>query len=522
MSNTATVHFRGDATQLTKTLGGVKKSAQGVKDKFGPAATAASGMASALGGMSGQGGAALGAIDNLANALMTGGPLAAGMAIATTVLVGMVSHFSKLIEESNKAKKALKDAADSAAKAFAASIDAMMEMQTGAARLRLEQAEDSKRIASEHADLLTTRIKKEESAIRETSKLMRGKQKTEVDLLIKIQEQHEKNLKALVDERQTYNDTYNAEVTDVERLNAQLEKENTTKKKLATSTEKSGKTTKKISKETADILKKENAAIDDYFAKRKQGEQMLDDLLLKASKRVDVGTAMGIDLPSKKVEVDELEHYMYEANKRDAEQRKALDKQVFESRKAEALGYAQESAAMMSGAIFQEAALRAQIADAQKAGDTQRINDLQKSEQDLQRQILVAVMSRLAQEAISRGTILAVEGAAMMIANPAAGGAELAGGLALIGLGMGGMAGAGYVSGMGGAASSTTSAAAQTTTSPTTVQTSAGAAPVQQQRTIVYNIYGNAFGMGEDDSARGVARLNAQGQDLGGVSGWTP
>lgn len=93
--------LQGDVSNLNGTV----KSGQERIEKF---ATAVTGSASVLGGLGSKAGATAGAVSNLATAFLAGGPLLAGMALATSAASALVSAFQEIDENTHQADGAFK------------------------------------------------------------------------------------------------------------------------------------------------------------------------------------------------------------------------------------------------------------------------------------------------------------------------------------------------------------------------------------------------------------------------------
>ncbi len=116
-ANTTVDNLKGKVTDLGNAggmAGGkvikLSDAVQGFQPKVEKAATAVSGMSSALGGMGGRAGAALGAVSNLAAAFLTGGPLLAGIAIATTAVSTLAAKWWESADAADAAALAAKKA----------------------------------------------------------------------------------------------------------------------------------------------------------------------------------------------------------------------------------------------------------------------------------------------------------------------------------------------------------------------------------------------------------------------------
>lgn len=127
-----------------------------------------------------------------------------------------------------------------------------------------------------------------------------------------------------------------------------------------------------------------------------------------------------------------------------------------------------------------------------------------------------AGLEYLSQMAIGEGAIMAIKGAGMMVASPAAGAPYLAAGLALMGLGMGGMAGAAGIAGaIAGTPSTAGTGEASTTRAPTT-SIGPGTATRSSEPTIINYYFGGPVFGNEDDAARAVTHMNERGRRLEG------
>lgn len=155
----ATDRSRGKASRLADEVERASKAAGSSGDRFGKyreslggAATATSGLSSALAGASGRANDFIGAADNLAMAVMAGGPLAIGLTAAATgagiLVTKMIEAKQRAVDLANTMRKealrGLKDYEDEV-RALADSIDAMGKSQSD---LKLEAHAKNVRDAS--------------------------------------------------------------------------------------------------------------------------------------------------------------------------------------------------------------------------------------------------------------------------------------------------------------------------------------------------------------------------------------
>jgi hypothetical protein len=115
MTTTADAKIRvtadvGDAKRKVRDLGDGVTNLNGTvkagQERIEKLATAVTGTSSVLGGMGAKAGAAAGAISNLATAFLAGGPLLAGLALATTGAAALASAWQEAEENSKSAARA--------------------------------------------------------------------------------------------------------------------------------------------------------------------------------------------------------------------------------------------------------------------------------------------------------------------------------------------------------------------------------------------------------------------------------
>ena len=512
--NKAEVTFTADASQLKRTLKEVKTGAQGVKDKFGPAATAASGMASAFGGMSGQGGAALGAVDNLANALIQGGPLAVAMSVATTAVVGLGTVFFSAKKKAAELNKALAESQTSALKIAKGALEKYGET--------LDVVAKSSKQASYFALLNAAATLKEKRAVVISSKQAseaRAEYTKNYEHFKRVYSEHTADLMA----RQNLSKE-NRELLkrDQETIKTIMDLES--QARLALDNE--IKESKKKTSENTDAKKKNTTAT------RKQAEawtSWADEVERANNALIDLSLAP-LPMPpivtvdtSERDKLEEQDRLAYQQHKawQLEQDRLATSKRIEFERRAEAelaayrQGLAQEAGAMALDMAMSQASLWGQLAAAQRAGDHERYAELEAEEDRMHAMMLISIAERASQEALAQGAVLFWRGVGELALGNAGAIGTIAAGSALLALGGGGMMGAaaatGYVN------ESSNSSASGSSSGSSAPRTSIGAASSGDgQTTIIYNINGPAFGVGQDDASRAVYAMGVRGARLEG------
>jgi hypothetical protein len=136
MTTTADAKIRvtadvGDAKRKVRDLGDGVTNLNGTiktgQERIEKLATAVTGTSSVLGGMGAKAGAAAGAISNLATAFLAGGPLLAGLALATTGAAALASAWQEAEENSKSAARAFDTLAESMAATSRSRIRAVQQ-----------------------------------------------------------------------------------------------------------------------------------------------------------------------------------------------------------------------------------------------------------------------------------------------------------------------------------------------------------------------------------------------------------
>jgi len=489
------VKITADDKQFTSTMQRVQKSAKGAQSGMSALGGALSGIGPLMGGVGSQAGAAGSALANLASVFITLGP--AGVAVGGLV-AGLALAYSEFVKQ-REATKAAKDELKALTREldgfkydggqfgkFAKELD---DAQLRATKLRKELAalqrervapgsafDDATRKAAKGGLLPTMPspdLKTREEVLKEESKV-------KADLLVMTIEGAQwatKDNKAIADR-------------------------NALAKKGAAEQAKADKEKADRARKFREERKKEEH---EYRLWVEANERGYEDDTRKAA---EAEFAWKVEF-SENLAVAEWELEKGISDEREAEHQRVMARLDEEKAMRDKMVAEEQQASRERTEAITDEAITLAVFSAQTLLD-QRASDAEKFE---------AMVGYFSAMAINTGSIMAIEGAGMLAAGQLQGGGKLAAGLALLGLGAGGMAGAESVSaavfGGGSSDGPDTGSTAATTRAPTT-NIGPGTTGGDQQTIVNYYFGGPVFG-NQDDAARAVSSMNERGRRLDGL-----
>jgi len=488
------VKITADDKQFTNTMQRVQKSAKGGRESISLLGTSVSGLGFAMGGTASQAGQLVTAGANMAGMFAIGGPVGLAIAAGTLLLVKFAGEFTKTSEAAEKARKESTASAAAWAKEIA---NMRRELDLFGTKGR------SRKVVGYSLNIQEARVEiaNLDGEIQRKQRLYdESKARYDVSALAV-------DIKKLKDERAE-------KLGEIDHLRTRITHEKTMAAKDAEADARGAAARAKAKEEKAKEKKPTGVAdvadpwgglegafseeaINRYYADRKQLAQ-------------DEQDANAIKWQTEFEALDESNKLKEEAHKQ----------RMLEIREENDLKAEEVKAA--AAAEKQRQAIAAEYWAAQAVNSTLFFAQLLIDNEASDEAKLRSGIEYLSQMAIGEGSIMAIKGAAMLFALDPKGLPYLGGGLALMALGAGGMAGAeGAASMVGGAlgvsrdSSGPDTGGSATTRAPTT-NIGPGTTGGDQQTIVNYYFGGPVFG-NQDDAARAVSSMNERGRRLDGL-----
>jgi hypothetical protein len=254
--------LQGDVSNLNGTV----KSGQERIEKF---ATAVTGTASVLGGLGSKAGATAGAVSNLATAFVAGGPLLAGMALATSATATLVSAFQEISENTHQADGAFKalgqQLQSTAEKEILQTKKAIADLETqlrnfgmSATEIALANAEAQGAAQRMALETINKNLPKREAALAKLEKKLEQAERAgvvgEIERLRKVVEPEREIIEKLKIRKQFNEEAIKQNTILIDKLNDQLDTLEAQAKQAKERNKSSEARSKKEAKETQDQL----------------------------------------------------------------------------------------------------------------------------------------------------------------------------------------------------------------------------------------------------------------------------
>jgi len=514
----AEMQITADASQFNSTMSGLQSKTQLAQAKIEKTATAVSGLGSAFSSLQGPAGAAIGAASNMAAAFATGGPLVLAMVGVGVAVSKVIAHFD-----------ALKVAAEESAKWARENADDFNEVEKKILAIGTAATIETKAhpAVTQLRDVIDGMNKGIDDQSRKVEKL--------TWTYAELRRERRKNYKLFVGM-----DPSEGSIGEVETARKELEQEQA---KLDLMRAQQAQAERRAEQQIALIEEFEarKTVVDEKDATRAEVRKDNDAAAAETARRVlsdlDFEATIRAALEKSKAEARALEEEglreQSEMLRQQHEERRAMLEELEEQKKrmheeevrraretaTQAVNYSVDAATFLADTLVNFAVLEAQLNDARSANNHELVNELEEKERKLIEDTTVAALQKIASIAMAEGTVMAIKGAAELAGGDKAKGiAFLAGGAALIGAAIAGFAGATGIGAMAAAKSATTDMEPPDSLKTEGISSfDVGSRTGDSRQTTVYNFFGPAFGLAEDNSARAINRLAQRGARLDGT-----
>lgn len=551
-NDTLKVRITGEDAGFKRAMDGVQSKVKQVQPHIEKSATAITGIGSALGGTGTKAGQAVGALSNVAQLLMVSGPLGAAIAAATILISKIAEAWSdaqQAAEDYEKAQREMILAPMKAGKDLSKQLRERIGMfgKDEYQRIEIEQRREMERQERRAENIRAAH--KEEFADLERLQALQKKGRLNTLDAEPVQKRIKELTKALVPVNKEINEAIEARETALKNIGMILEVERRTLEKKAederkraaeelrkrrleqseigTYTALGEAETNKAARDASGagtlgaLLKLEDMKTEAIKQKEKERAEWIAEtkqLFRDQEREAELAYLNEVDDNKRRSAEMEREQIEKTALKKQADHEKELRRIEEESRRKreEAATYMVQATQMAGQYLSEFVALQVKLSHARKMGDQKAVNELQSIQKQMLKQVLVDTMNQLSQIAIGKGAIMVIEGAGMTsnALTRASGIANIAAGSALLGLGLGGMAGAAGVAAKFAGSSATPQLKDINEQTPS--ESLDIGAKEQSQGTVEYHYHfeGPVFS-NADDAARQVAKLNKRGQMLG-------